>query len=394
MMKKLAALALSALLALSSPAGAFNTGNIPTYSDSTGGNVQDSGIQLPAAGALAFNPYVNVNEQADVSTFNLGGWQLTPIKGGLVTSQTYTDLYTAFPNVYQVSSFTRMNGSSNVVSVFGQCEAIKARDPSLFGACWGANFVALASVNGAAAQVMELDSENQFGAGATAYGEIIAAFGPSVGAAQGFPSQDALLIQTGNSTGVFVNGILFNDIVHSAISASGSLIKANAGTVAGFGINFSGTYGTAEISTPSFAVGATPVSENSNIHILASSSGNPSISAFGAGGSPATNANLVISSLGTGQVAFATEGNGPVQFAVDDRASAVNHLEVQGAVTGIGPTLQAVGSDTNINIAILPKGTGIVSITSGLTVNGTAGVTCSGTPTVNFATIGGVVTHC
>ena len=41
-------------------------------------------------------------------------------------------------------------------------------------------------------------------------------------------------------------------------------------------------------------------------------------------------------------------------------ASAVNYLNVIGAVTTASPAIQAAGSDTNIDLTLTPKGTGVL----------------------------------
>jgi hypothetical protein len=58
-------------------------------------------------------------------------------------------------------------------------------------------------------------------------------------------------------------------------------------------------------------------------------------------------------------------GGGNTQLQIAHTASAVNYVQVTGAVTGTAtipkaPILSAQGSDTNISMALLPKGTGIV----------------------------------
>ena len=55
--------------------------------------------------------------------------------------------------------------------------------------------------------------------------------------------------------------------------------------------------------------------------------------------------------------------NGNEVFGVTATGSAVNELTVANAATGTGPTLSATGSDTNIDINLTPKGTGVVSTT-------------------------------
>ena len=58
-------------------------------------------------------------------------------------------------------------------------------------------------------------------------------------------------------------------------------------------------------------------------------------------------------------------------------ASAVNEITVTNAATGNGPTISATGSDTNIDLNIEAKGTGIVNTSGDLTVGGTIDVTGS-----------------
>ena len=66
------------------------------------------------------------------------------------------------------------------------------------------------------------------------------------------------------------------------------------------------------------------------------------------------------SSLGVAAIKFFSRAFGAEQFRVADTGSAVNNLQVTGAVTTATPALSAIGSDTNINLALTPKGTGTV----------------------------------
>ena len=47
-------------------------------------------------------------------------------------------------------------------------------------------------------------------------------------------------------------------------------------------------------------------------------------------------------------------------FRASHTASAVNFLQVQGAATGGNPVISAQGSDTNIDLLLGGKGTGVV----------------------------------
>jgi hypothetical protein len=83
--------------------------------------------------------------------------------------------------------------------------------------------------------------------------------------------------------------------------------------------------------------------------------GLPNIAAAGSD----ANINIWYYSKGTGAHGFAT--NNTTQFYVAHTASAVNYLQVTGAATGVSPTISAQGSDTNIDLALTPKGTGVLS---------------------------------
>lgn len=72
-------------------------------------------------------------------------------------------------------------------------------------------------------------------------------------------------------------------------------------------------------------------------------------------------------------------------FKVTATGSAVNEFTVANAATGAGPTLSATGSDTNIDINLTPKGTGVIKI-GGNTV--TPGAWQAWTPTFTNWTVG------
>ena len=75
------------------------------------------------------------------------------------------------------------------------------------------------------------------------------------------------------------------------------------------------------------------------------------------------------------------DSNGNEQIKYTTTSSAVNELTIANAATGNGPTISATGDDTNVDINIVPKGSGNVVITNltatltsttPLTVDGTA----------------------
>lgn len=71
-----------------------------------------------------------------------------------------------------------------------------------------------------------------------------------------------------------------------------------------------------------------------------------------------TNINLYLRPKGTGSLAVVIDG--ATQFNVLRTASVVNYVEVTGAATTAAPIYGVAGSDTNIDLALTPKGTGVV----------------------------------
>jgi hypothetical protein len=84
-----------------------------------------------------------------------------------------------------------------------------------------------------------------------------------------------------------------------------------------------------------------------------------------------------------------TKGGGPILLAPGQApalklyltASAVNYLQMQGAVTGSAPILSAGGTDANVDIKLLPRGSGKTVITGDQTTSGYLRVGSSTAPT-------------
>jgi hypothetical protein len=92
------------------------------------------------------------------------------------------------------------------------------------------------------------------------------------------------------------------------------------------------------------------------IQIAGATTGNgPTISAQG---SDATAQLNLTGKGGSGVVIFNNGTATPITFSTTPTASSVNYLNVTGSVTGFGPKLSALGSDTNIPLVLQPKGTG------------------------------------
>ncbi|EFK96790.1 hypothetical protein LDC_1178 [sediment metagenome] len=82
-----------------------------------------------------------------------------------------------------------------------------------------------------------------------------------------------------------------------------------------------------------------------------------------------TNKTLTSPTLTTPKIADGgaiTDASGNEQIKFSTTASAVNEITVKNAATGNGPEIQATGSDTNIDIELVPKGTGAVNLLDAL----------------------------
>ena len=100
-----------------------------------------------------------------------------------------------------------------------------------------------------------------------------------------------------------------------------------------------------------------------------------------------TNVSLTILTKGTGYFNF--QSGGGTQFFVGHTASAVNYLQVTGGATGASTTLSAQGTDTNIDITLTPKGSGYVVVDAAYSPNLT--LTDAATITWDTSTAGGQV---
>ena len=94
------------------------------------------------------------------------------------------------------------------------------------------------------------------------------------------------------------------------------------------------------------------------VQVTGSATGNgPIISAQGSD----TNLALNLTAKGTtGVVNIWTNNSGVIQFTVAHTASAVNRLQATGSAAGASPVLSAIGTDTDIDLTLTPKGTGNV----------------------------------
>lgn len=129
----------------------------------------------------------------------------------------------------------------------------------------------------------------------------------------------------------------------------------------------------------------------------AATGGNPELSATGGDGTihinylvkggaqhifSAGDANTVLLKLNAAISGKILDVNSNESLILTPTASAVNEFTIVNAATGGAPDLQATGGDTNIDVKITPKGTGIVNLVY-------AAVALGGGGTATLGTIGG-----
>jgi len=83
----------------------------------------------------------------------------------------------------------------------------------------------------------------------------------------------------------------------------------------------------------------------------------PTISALGSD----TDIGIKLISKGAGAIQFRTNTSA-TQLQITNTASAVNYLSLTGNATGAAPTISATGSDTNVALALAGKGTGDITL--------------------------------
>jgi hypothetical protein len=111
------------------------------------------------------------------------------------------------------------------------------------------------------------------------------------------------------------------------------------------------TPGGISTSQPSFQIAEAGAGVSNYLKAIGAS-GVPYLQADGA----ATNISTAISSKGTGSVSFFTNSANQSQMVVAHTASAVNFVQVTGAATGVPINLSSQGSDANIGMLLRVKG--------------------------------------
>ena len=151
----------------------------------------------------------------------------------------------------------------------------------------------------------------------------------------------------------------------------------------GAGVHSFSTNGTS--STEQMRVSHTASAVNYVQVTGAATTASPVISAQGSD----TNIPLTLNSKGNNGIIFQTRGAGTPRVALqllDSGSASVNYLQIQSNISGAPAVVSALGSDTNIGMAFISKGTGAIDLAAG-----SSGVNISngGTVTALTRTAGG-----
>ena len=181
--------------------------------------------------------------------------------------------------------------------------------------------------------------------------------------------RDDLLLTEGGVSKAFVqwrgttNGAIPNTlrVGTDASTSADVVILANGGT----GIFISG--GQNGLTSGNVGLGTSTPAAKLDVagEIRASTAGTNSTSVVTVGGTQ----TLTNKTLTSPKVNWISDTNGGVALTIGAAASAVNYFSIANKAAGGSPSLSVWGSDTNLDLALVPRGTGAVTIytSSGLT---------------------------
>jgi len=113
----------------------------------------------------------------------------------------------------------------------------------------------------------------------------------------------------------------------------------------------------------------TPVANSVNYVVLSGSTTNTS-PAVGVAGADA-GISLVFQSKGSGGFGFYTASGSVAQVGISHTASAVNYIQLTGSANAAAPVISTQGSDSNINLSLVAKGTGGIITSSNVAIGST-----------------------
>jgi hypothetical protein len=125
-------------------------------------------------------------------------------------------------------------------------------------------------------------------------------------------------------------------------------------------VNITSTGVTIDLGSYQYLLSAYPVPTANRTVLLPDASGNIVIDTAT---QTLTNKTLTSPTINTGKFGTSiNDTNGNELIKVTATSSAVNEITLVNAATGSGPSISATGTDTNINLTLAAKGTGVVDV--------------------------------
>jgi hypothetical protein len=332
----------------------------PTWSASApttaGGTTASGTTTLAIAGTPTIAAGGTGYTAGDVLTFVGGTFTavatvtVSTVSSGVITAitSTATGTYTVIP--------------SNPISVTGGTGS-----GATFNANWRIGTIATISVAGSGyVEQPTVTFSGGGGSGAAAYATVGSnTIVKSIGSSLSFYSPGGEQLRVGDTytTGTAANYVY----IRGRSSGAGPIISANGSDAAvSLNIASSGTgsigFQTANGGTTQFFITNTTSAIN-YIQVTGGATGaGPTISVQGSDG----NAELIYRTKGIFNHSF-QNGSSAANFIIDQTAgtAVVNRLQASGSLTGFAPKLASVGSDGNIALALLSKGTGAIDLAAG-----------------------------
>ena len=309
-------------------------------------NLNNSGTPVVVAGGTGYTNGDVLSIVGGTPTGSAATLTVTGVSGGVITSVNYTNFatYTTLP--------------ANPVSVTGGTGS-----GATFTVYWKPNFTIVTNAGSGYVEQPTVTFSGGGGSGAAAYASVGSATVLRSLAGSGGGSNSLSIFSAGGEAVRVTDagGALVNYWrIQGAPTNSGVQLQATGAdtNVSGL-LSSKGTSGfsfyTNTFAQEQFRIAHTASAVNYVQVTGAATGGRVTLSAQGSD----TNVGINYNTKGAQNHVFSTN-SGNLQFVVANRASTVNWVQAQGNVAGSPPSFTVDGSDTNIDFALIPKGTGNV----------------------------------
>jgi len=383
------------------------TGAINLAPGSSGVNISNGGTVTAITRTAASSGYTSLPSVAISAPTTAGGVQATAVVGSMVNTgaavasggtgytvgNTLTVLGGTPTGVSATLTVTAVSGgvvTSATPANFGQFSVLPTNPVSVTGGTGsGATFnlnygvgsnpsFTITNAGSGYVEQPTVTFSGGGGSGAAAYATVgsfttIKSIGSGTGVVtnQAFTFQTPNSITSGNPAFVIRDAASFDSWYQMGPSSSQTFLiaKGNANASAYLGASGSGSVRlttNGDSLTEQFRVAHTASAVNYVQVTGAATGGTPSVTAQGSD----ANVGLSFSTKGSFNTSFRSGGGSWIQFVVNGANNSVNYLSAAGSVANQAPILSSVGTDTNIDLVLTPKGTGTVVANGPFTATG------------------------